>query len=659
MSATLVLFLTLQCVAGSFATATTKPRIYVGIPMNWPITKQSTKVNLRSLISTWGKRADVLRFYIHEEQLRNHPPEKYGLGDMDIYIEPVPMKRSDRIEERNIWEKSWRGWQTASRKYLQEADWFIKTDIDTFLIMDNVRAFLSFLDPKKPHYLGHTLMHEWDRFNLVFNSGVGYILSREALRRLGMRLEAGMPSVGIQDKKYQCFDRSGPLEDPNTAGCLREINILPGDTLDKQGRQRFNLFRPRDLLFRMKYVPEDWYWRNKMSIGEAQLGFGCCSASPLLFHNFKSGKGVFDKNAFHELEYVYLSQPYQAKLKAVELDPPSGNLYQFREKELSFSIDQDRNAKIDQFKDGAYPPAVRVGKYLDENPEVQKCFVTGSTCECNLPKTLPEGMTFSESPAKNCQSGARIQHGSECGVSCAPGYMKQLNGFDTQHKNHNKKEHSFKCDGGFLIYPRFECIPTCRVPKIPPGAKFRFGKNEGEVVDEGKELEIICTRKDINNNNNNNNKGEVVDEGKELEIICTRNNNNNNNNNNNDNNKSLKATCTNGRFLGPLDECDGGGCVQYTLKLEGSKYQMPEWASVDVVAKKGTTFHVERVVVGSVRDPVNNCEQYGHHTQLILTRTPGSDGSGNETVVALSCGNQDIIIKDQKALSSACGDVYF
>lgn len=97
---------------------------------------------------------------------------------------------------------------SCNRYYLNDADYFVKADIDSFVVVENLRAYLSFYSPDEPHYLGHTLMHEWVRFNLCFNSGVGYVLSRETLRRLETHAIRNRPNHRIL---YGCQVRSAAL----------------------------------------------------------------------------------------------------------------------------------------------------------------------------------------------------------------------------------------------------------------------------------------------------------------------------------------------------------------------------------------------------------------------------------------------------------------
>jgi len=326
-----------------------KPRLMAMVPISWP-PKHNPRVEeqYHAILKTWGSHVEVLRFVVSANALAEHPasdlpwlPERMRTGEL---IMGVPMTRDDDPKSRNIWEKMWRAWKLAGEEYLDKFDYIAKVDFDSFFIAENMRVFGSYLDPDQPWYVGHTLFHRW-RQNLIYNSGTCYVLSREAVRRLSIRLQ-NIPKVCYKCGGTQCADRAGAGEDPQTGGCLRDLNIVPTDSLDRNGRQRFLPFRPRDHLFNIEYKsdPHDWFWHYKGAIGQKQVKQNCCSNYPIAFHNFKTDPAViYNKNALYELEYFFHSAPYESRI--LGMDPPSGKSYQYDPMILDFELEANGDIK--------------------------------------------------------------------------------------------------------------------------------------------------------------------------------------------------------------------------------------------------------------------------------------------------------------------------
>ena len=88
----------------------------------------------------------------------------------------------EREDRHFLWRKSIMAWSYHCTHVLFLADWFIRADDDTVMLIDNLRTYLATLNPHEPHYLGRRLNVEGADF---YSGGATNILSHEALKRLG------------------------------------------------------------------------------------------------------------------------------------------------------------------------------------------------------------------------------------------------------------------------------------------------------------------------------------------------------------------------------------------------------------------------------------------------------------------------------------------
>ena len=100
--------------------------------------------------------------------------------------------------------KCFRAFRYVYKHYFNDFDWFIRADDDSYVIMENLRYFLSGQDTNRPVFFGH-------KFKAIvptgyFAGGPGIVLSREALYRFSTKgLELCPEDTKMIDDVYLGF----------------------------------------------------------------------------------------------------------------------------------------------------------------------------------------------------------------------------------------------------------------------------------------------------------------------------------------------------------------------------------------------------------------------------------------------------------------------
>ena len=56
---------------------------------------------------------------------------------------------------QSLWGKTRESFRYVWDKYADQADWFLKADDDSYVVLENLRYLLSAYDPQQPVHLGH------------------------------------------------------------------------------------------------------------------------------------------------------------------------------------------------------------------------------------------------------------------------------------------------------------------------------------------------------------------------------------------------------------------------------------------------------------------------------------------------------------------------
>ncbi|XP_013115380.2 glycoprotein-N-acetylgalactosamine 3-beta-galactosyltransferase 1 [Stomoxys calcitrans] len=202
---------------------------------------------------TWGQRCNKLIFISTQEDER--------LPTISMPIEEG---------QEQVWNKTRLALKYIYDHHLNDADWFLKAEDDTYVIMENLRWMLHSYSPDIPIYFGCKIRRHVEPDYIV--GGSGLVLSKSALKKF------------IDEAYENCLEAYDLLQidqDRILSNCLRNIDVIAGDSRDEHGQERFIPMPPRYVIptFNMSWYPIEIYH-------QANENVSCCSPRAVSFHYF-------------------------------------------------------------------------------------------------------------------------------------------------------------------------------------------------------------------------------------------------------------------------------------------------------------------------------------------------------------------------------------
>jgi hypothetical protein len=264
---------------------------------------------IQSVMNTWGRKCTKL-------VLASNATDANIVGADLVHMQ-------SKATWKHLWTKLQETLVYISTHYREEYDWFLKIDDDTYLIFENLQAYLQSLPPttkeqplllgrlfglkipqfkdalKSDRYFFQRLKKKYamgSNFTFLFPSGgAGYVMTRAYLQVL------------VESFKEDTVLRGTPPEDVALAATtLYSHQVQPEGTRDEFGRQRFHFNTPNDMYNADNMAP--WVSRHHNATGGIVGGTECCSSHSVTFHYIDRTPGLMEY-IHHQLYTCRMAQP--------------------------------------------------------------------------------------------------------------------------------------------------------------------------------------------------------------------------------------------------------------------------------------------------------------------------------------------------------------
>lgn len=204
--------------------------------MCWVHLQNLDKERIDAIKKTWGARCTEFITITNS-----------GSNSSDVFNIPKGKNQSSNIEN---------AYRFLHTTYGKKFDWFLKTDGNSYVVMENLRFALFAYDPSNGVGVG-LLKNTTDKNEAYFSDKAGYVLSNKALELL----------VNGFQKEPNCTNSKGKSDEVHIGICLTEMGVHFGKSTDQHGKQLFFEQNLDDFLLPEVEVklPYPWYQDYKVN----------------------------------------------------------------------------------------------------------------------------------------------------------------------------------------------------------------------------------------------------------------------------------------------------------------------------------------------------------------------------------------------------------
>lgn len=283
------------------------------------------------VLDSWGNQCDEFLWFGWKTDETTDDPNN------TIPANHIQVVTKEQDTEDRLGRKAHRAWSHVCQRNQHDFDFYMKADLDTYMLMDNYFSFVDRLDPSIPHYFGKQLMELGRKPYPPLVAGASVSLSRAALQRVCPKLlqkfknENNKNAIPHYNEEHNSanntvccestwteFFRHG--DDLALSRCLRSVGVSSMDTRDEKKRERFmNLNVDWYNVHPTEEVTDPDSWYRQMSFN-LKRGPGCCSPEAIAFHYEDLGSRLNDKLVFQDEVWQFLPKNETESYQSEQID---------------------------------------------------------------------------------------------------------------------------------------------------------------------------------------------------------------------------------------------------------------------------------------------------------------------------------------------------